>query len=208
MFRIFLVLLLIQAAVLPADVALEDARGKLRPSLVEVAKRVLVYAAEGDYERANKAAVYLKPIYSGLEKVAVLPKKHFLPLKPALEAKDLLQIRESLRRMVLADIHFLIADLGRAPTKGGLHPRTWLLMVQQDWKFLEASLGKDKDVDKLKLAVNKLLQSLIQTVPNKSNYSQASGSWEKKATGLSSNILKLLDQAILPKEKHKAEATQ
>ena len=101
MVRIFLVLLLIQAAVLPVDVALEEARGNLRPSLVEVAKRVLIYSAEGDYERANKAAIYLKPIYSGLEKVAVLPKRHLLPLQPALEAKDLLQIRESLRQRCL-----------------------------------------------------------------------------------------------------------
>lgn len=205
MLRLLLALFLVQAAAQAADNVLEANRCNLRPSLVEVSKRVLTYAAKGDFERANKAAKYLEPIYAGLEKEQVLPPKTMIPLAPKLKAKDVLGIRESLRRMILADIHYLLSGLNRAPTKGGLHPRTRLLMAQQDWKFLEATLPKTKEGDKVKLAIGKLLQALIQTVPNKSNYNDASGSWEQKAELITKNILQLLDQAILPPPPDKEE---
>ncbi|NQU50651.1 MAG: hypothetical protein HQ519_18525 [Planctomycetes bacterium] len=199
MLRILFALLVLQAAVSQPASMLEVERGKLRPSLIEVSKRVLNYSADGDFVRAEKAANYLEPLYKEFEKSGALPPKLMLSLSQAIEKKSLGNIRESLRRLVHADVHYLLQTLGSPTLKGGLTPRTRLLMAQQDWKFLEIGLPKDEHHKKVRLAITKLFQSLVQTVPHKSNYTHAESDWLDKANGITTIILKLLDSALLPR---------
>jgi hypothetical protein len=199
MLRILFALLVLQAAVLQPASLLEVERGKLRPSLIEVSKRVLTYSADGDFVHAEKAASYLEPLYKELEKSGALPPQLMLSLSQAMKEKNLGKIRESLRRLVLADAHYLLQNLGSPTLKGGLTPRTRLLMAQQDWKFLEVGLPKDEHHKKVRLAISKLFQSLIQTVPHRSGYTESESDWLVKANGVAAKILSVLDSVLLPR---------
>ncbi len=194
MLRILLAVLIFQAAVLAQAPAVETVRGKLRPSLVVISKRVLGYAAEGDYARANKAAQYLDPLVVELEKRW---KDRFVVrqlLRESLKNQDLSGVHDSLRNLVLADFHDLLSNLTKQQGEEGPSPRTRLLMAQQDLKFLQAGLPKDKQGQRLRLALDKLFHALIQTVPHKAEYGKAEATWMEKADSLGQKILTLIHE--------------
>ena len=186
--------------------AVDAERSKLRPSVVEISRRVLTYAAKNDPERAGKAVKVLAPLHKELD--AADSSTTLTPLLPALKAKDLAELQRVLNEFVLTDMRHLLNHLCDPVKKNGLAPRTRILLAQRNMKYLRASIPKDKRGREVSLALDKLFRLLSDTVPHQKEYGKADDDWTKVADSYSVKILQLLDATIPKPASPKKEVTE
>lgn len=202
MIRLLLALFAFQAPAAEPGAGVNVERSKLRPSVVEISRRVLSYAAKKDYDRAEKAVKILEPLHKELD--AVDASTSMTPLLTTLKARDLVGLQRALNELVLADTHHLFDHLTDPVKEKGLTPRTRILLAQRNMKYLQPSIPKDKRGKEVSLALEKLFRLLSDTVPHSEGYGKADKDWTTKADSLAGKILQLLDATILnpiPKQK-------
>ncbi len=172
----------------------EELRWQVRPSLVEIADRVLHYAIEGDFRRARRAASALEAYRRALpghDGIVYLD-----PLEGALERGDAAGVELGVRVLVRTDLHFLLLHLGDDSVGRGASPRTRLLMAKQDLEFLTRWLPKGEEGEDARRLFPLIYGQLAKAVPGKAAYSAHALGWQEEAVRLGKKMELALDAAF------------
>ncbi len=173
----------------------EELRWQVRPSMVEISKRVHRYAQEGDFRRAKRAADAVLQFRRGLTGHDGLV--YLDPLAAALERQDRRQVEQGLRVLIRTDLRFLLQHLCDDSVQEGASPRTRLLMAKQDLEYLMRWLPAGKEQERNRQLLLRIFGKLTEVVPGKSSYQQQDLSWQADAEELAGKLELALD-AIFP----------